>query len=121
MFILLRKKLDLQPFLCRYYKKKKKRQRNESCCFLPYVLLKYSRLLILLIVFDTVFLITDFMTYSLPMLNDYYHDYIYPKLSPLFLLPLSQVGAKRVDLKSGSATTALLGNNNTALDLSLIF
>ena len=65
MFILLKRKLDLQPFL--------------------------TQLLVLLVVFDTVFLIADFLTYSMPVLSQYYHDYIYPRLCPKFLLPLSQV------------------------------
>lgn len=68
MFILLKKKLDLQPFLC--------------------------QLLVLLVIFDTVFLIADFLTYSLPVLSKYYHDHVYPVLSPLCLLPLSQVRTK---------------------------
>ena len=70
MCILLSRKLDLQPFLC--------------------------QLLVLLVVFDTIFLITDFLTYSLPLLNRYYQAYIYPTLSPYFLLPISQVNINAV-------------------------
>ena len=65
MYILLRKKLDLQPFLC--------------------------RLLILLVVFDTIFLVAEFSLYSLPELNDFYREHHYPRLAPKLLIPLSQV------------------------------
>ena len=72
MYILLRKKLDLQPFLC--------------------------RLLILLVVFDTVFLVAEFSLYSLPELNDFYYHHYYPRLAPKLLIPLSQVRNKKVEL-----------------------
>lgn len=65
MYILLKKKLDLQPFLC--------------------------RLLILLVVFDTIFLVAEFSLYSLPELNNFYFDHYYPRLAPKLLIPLSQV------------------------------
>ena len=65
MYILLRRKLDLQPFLC--------------------------RLLILLVIFDTIFLVAEFLLYSLPELNDYYVSYYYPHFAPKLLIPVSQV------------------------------
>ena len=69
MYILLRKKLDLQPFLC--------------------------RLLILLVVFDTIFLVAEFSLYSLPELNHFYYKHYYPRLAPKLLIPLSQVRIKK--------------------------
>ncbi len=65
MYILMNKKLDLQPFLC--------------------------RLLVLLVVFDTIFLIAEFLLYSLPVLYDEYSDHAYPLIAPKILIPVSQV------------------------------
>ena len=63
--ILISKKLDLQPFLC--------------------------RLLILLVAFDTIFLATDFFTYSLPLLSNNYDENLNPLLAPKLLIPVSQI------------------------------
>jgi len=56
-WVLATRRLDLQPFLC--------------------------RLLIALVAFDTVFLVADFLTYSLPMLSLTYADWLYPVISLL--------------------------------------
>lgn len=65
MFILLRRKLDLQPFLC--------------------------RLLVLLVIFDTIFLFTDFVNFSLPSLSNFFERVVKPKVGPHFMIPLSQI------------------------------
>ena len=38
----------------------------------------FNRLLVLLVVFDTIFLAADFLTYSLPMLSQQYQDWLNP-------------------------------------------
>ena len=65
MYILLRTKLDLHPFL--------------------------RRLLIFLVASDSIFLVTDFLLNSLPLLNDHYYYFVKPVIAPKFLIPVGQI------------------------------
>lgn len=65
MFILIFRRLDLQPFL--------------------------RRLLVLLVVFDTIFLLATIFTYSLPILSKDFYDNAHPVVGPKFFIPITQI------------------------------
>ena len=51
----------------------------------------YRRLLILLAVWDTLFLVSNFFAFGLPLLSPEYDIYIAPEVSPKFLMPMAQI------------------------------
>ncbi len=95
MFVLLRRRLDLQPFL--------------------------RKLLVLLTCFDTAFLVSEFLLYSLPLLYPAYRHNVYPFIAPKMLIPISQVRLRQEALPLPTPAGKAPSNIHTSARTELHF